>query len=766
MEERLHPACAFAISVLADYDQDPNSVPEEAVEAARAHRATCSRCGDKKIANMPAYATGTPGPRKRKKVHRVAEDGREHEEHVFTTPIAETPPPIAEPIIPQPEQSKQTTILPLSSATPEGDEHMVITDNGITCQQCRQLLPEYAETMDSQQNVAALYPEVQMHLLTCESGCLILLDLLRQEARATRKYRRKPVRDPLSAIGWELSGFFRGGQVPMSPMALAYGTLILLLIVASLGAYLGINWNEARYHSTNTHLLPTPDGIGLSDGLHVYDACNSTSYQNKRDAAQALREQDLTQADHLFAVASTAVQADSSGCNGAEAAIYREDLHIRLSGRPYSLAVVSFDSGPGDANPQGGTDRHLLYAAYTQELVGALIAQQTYNQAQMRIAGAPLLYLILANTTGVEAGAIQIANAVVALAQEHNPRQAGLLARGEHPLMGVLGMGPSSLAEVILPVLCRAGIPLIAPTATGQFLITLLTQTTLYRHCTPGFAFIRFSPDDTSQSALAASYAYNRLKARNAAIFYDPSDPASSESAQGFASSFSHYASAQIVATEAAVASGLLDANGRPQASRADIAAGLNDALKAKTRLDLIFAPVLTSDVITLAQTIAHLPADQQPVLLVGGEFIQPAALQGLVQWSRQQQLTLPHIFVSVVSAARPPTEGDWQKQFYASFCTSFATPGSFCSGTAALDQGALLFGDGIEVIARGIGASAQAYQLPGPAQLVHNISLEQFAGVGCPIALVLHENVLVTSTEVLPVMLGLQQDGSIQIVK
>src|SRR5205085_6420168 len=103
--------------------------------------------------------------------------------------------------------------------------------------------------------------------------------------------------------------------------------------------------------------------------------------------------------------------------------------------------------------------------------------------------------------------------------------------------------------------------------------------------------------------------------------------------------------------------------NGRPQASRDDLLASLNDALYAKPHPDLIFAPLLTNDVISLAQAIARLPQNQQPILMIGGEFVQPSALQGLVQWTRQQQLTLPRIFVSLSAAVRPPSNGDWQKQ-------------------------------------------------------------------------------------------------------
>ena len=64
-EERLPPACAFAISVLAEYDQDPEAVPEEAVEAAQQHIASCERC----VAAFatPAVATSTAQSTSRKK---------------------------------------------------------------------------------------------------------------------------------------------------------------------------------------------------------------------------------------------------------------------------------------------------------------------------------------------------------------------------------------------------------------------------------------------------------------------------------------------------------------------------------------------------------------------------------------------------------------------------------------------------------------------------------------------------------------------------
>ncbi|MBX5449283.1 ABC transporter substrate-binding protein [Thermogemmatispora sp.] len=783
-DELLPPACAFAVSVLAEYEQDPEAVPEEAVEAARQHMASCPRCKEASAASATK--------RKKKKVRRASPSessapAEGDEAAVAASALAsaepfQAPPPPAQPPaapafpspLPGSESQEQTIRISPPSAG----------DGLIDCQQCRQLLPEYAEAMDSGQNVALLYPEVQAHLLVCDTGCLVLLDLFRQEAKANRKYRRRPVRDPFRVMWWEISGFFRGGLVPIAPRALAFGTLILVLLLTSLTAFLAIRWDDARYyHPPNTHLLPTPDGIGLSDGLKIFDACNAAGYQDKRQAAQAMREGNSKKAEALLSAAVSI--SDTTGCNSAEAAIYREDLRVRLSGHPYGIIVVSFDSGPGVADPQGGTDRHILYAAYTQELVGAYISQEQYNSAQMKIPGAPLLYLVLANTTGEEEGALQIANTVATLNAKGNFQDFGLQVSGRPPILAVLGLAPSRLTEVVLPVLCRAGVPLIAPTASGLFIIDLLTQTSLYRHCSPGFAFIRFSADDSAQSRAGADYAYNELGARNVAIFYDPSNPSSSSSAHYFSQYFTAHRHARIVAQETAVASGLLDANGRPQASRDDLLAGLKDALQAQPRPDLIFAPLLSNDVMTLAEAIAQLPRDQQPILLIGGEFVQPTAIQKLVPWVRQNQLALPRIYVTVSSAARPPSgDSPWPKQFYAAFCTLFASPGSFCSGAAALDQGALLFGDGVEMVALSLSQNQQPGQqpqsnqgegesqaqaspsFPTPAQLVQRISNQSFNGVSGPIALRFWDNVLVTSTRAAPAILELQQDGSIQIAQ
>src|SRR5579864_5082662 len=66
IDEQLPPACAFAVSVLVERDMDPDSVPEEAVEAAQHHLATCVRC----LSSPPSISP----PRKKKKRRPLEQD--------------------------------------------------------------------------------------------------------------------------------------------------------------------------------------------------------------------------------------------------------------------------------------------------------------------------------------------------------------------------------------------------------------------------------------------------------------------------------------------------------------------------------------------------------------------------------------------------------------------------------------------------------------------------------------------------------------------
>src|SRR5579875_660886 len=169
-EERLPPACAFALSVLAERDLDPEAVPEEAVEAAQQHMATCPRCVN--ASANPSSSTTGAAPRKKKKVRRVAEAS-----DYYTGAGQSAAPLLLDAAPPSATEQEPEGRIP-SSAPAEASSLAVgpaIASSAATgiidCQQCREMLPEYAEAMDSGQKVALLYPEVQEHLLTCESGC-------------------------------------------------------------------------------------------------------------------------------------------------------------------------------------------------------------------------------------------------------------------------------------------------------------------------------------------------------------------------------------------------------------------------------------------------------------------------------------------------------------------------------------------------------------------------------------------------------------------
>ena len=774
-EERLPPACAFAISVLAEHNQDPDAVPEEAVEAAEQHIVTCARCVASQVSQT--LADRTIPLNKKKKPRRLLEGGSNTEPPTQLL-LKERPSTAAknDQLVSPLENSLMQRSLPASTSveaammaadTQDVSATSQSGENILDCQQCRQFLPEYAEALADGQPVAVLYPEVYEHLLHCDTGCLVLLDLFKQDAKANKKYRRNPVRDPFSAIGWEFSGFFRSGQVPMSPKALAYGTLMLLLLVASLGALLGFNWNESRYHTTHVNTRSTPDGVGFSDGLKVFDACNASAYQDKRDAALAMSQPTSPKADGLLTSALRATQSDGNGCNAGEAAIYQENLHVRQSQHPFGVVVVSFDSAAGDANPTGGSDRHFLYAAGTQELVGASIVQKQYNAAQMKRSGAPLLYLVLANTTGTEPGTVQIASMIASLSHTNNYTQFGLLIDKTHPLLAALGLGSDSLIQSTLPTMCRAGVPIIAPTVSNPFLSDQVEQTSLYSHCAPGFGFVRLATDDRQQTGLASYFAYTKLNAKNAAVIYNPTNSSSSTVAQTFTDNFNRNDGAHIVALETTTTSDLADgSDAEAQTVHENIQAALNDALQARPRPDVIFAALGTNDAYTLAQAVARLPQNKQPVLIMGGESIQPAALQELAQWAHQNQLTQPHIYVPTAAAVQPKVTEAWQKQFYASFCTSFAPSGSSCSSASALDQEALLFADGLQSIAKGIGPVTNNTSLPTRGQLVQKIENIQFAGVSSPISLRGISPLLITNQKAAPVLLNVRDDGNIQIVE
>src|SRR5581483_1730764 len=160
IEEHLPPACAFAVSVLQEREIDPDEVPEEAVEAAQQHLATCIRC----LSSPPVIAS----PRKKRRVRRQGEEpgrapveqqGREpaplsREPPGVTVTLEEAVPTAAPqtgyPQEPPPRTAPATRTVSTSASEPPSQRALTAqtlpavlesADGPFDCAQCRQLLP-------------------------------------------------------------------------------------------------------------------------------------------------------------------------------------------------------------------------------------------------------------------------------------------------------------------------------------------------------------------------------------------------------------------------------------------------------------------------------------------------------------------------------------------------------------------------------------------------------------------------------------------------
>ena len=93
-------------------------------------------------------------------------------------------------------------------------------------------------------------------------------------------------------------------------------------------------------------------------------------------------------------------------------------------------------------------------------------------------------------------------------------------------------------------------------------------------------------------------------------------------------------------------------------------------------------------------------------------------------------------------------------------------------SGAGIIDQGGLLFADSVELVANAMNSTpgknistSTTFSMPTRVELAQRISKERFTGESSPIRLHTTAGILVTSLQVAPVILGVQEDGSLQIV-
>jgi ABC-type branched-subunit amino acid transport system substrate-binding protein/serine/threonine protein kinase len=250
------------------------------------------------------------------------------------------------------------------------------------------------------------------------------------------------------------------------------------------------------------------DSIGISDGTRAFDTTGRADASFKTSAAQALASGDRQGAE------SNLRQAIASEPNDAEAQIYLEDLRVLDSGSPYVTFVVA--TMLSQDNIGVGRD----------DLQGAYIAQKEANaNSYVKMNGGTKVRILIASSGSNKTYAQLIAQQIVTL------------SKNDKTFVGVMGWPFSSRTEYATPVLQAAHIPMISQSSSDDS----LSGSSPY--------FFRVSPSNKSQAQVGANYASSTLKAKNAALFVDYSDPYSQSLAQDFTQQFTANGG-KIAATE------------------------------------------------------------------------------------------------------------------------------------------------------------------------------------------------------------------------
>jgi serine/threonine protein kinase len=238
------------------------------------------------------------------------------------------------------------------------------------------------------------------------------------------------------------------------------------------------------------------ESIGISDGSYAFDT-NRPDGSLKQQASAKLKAGDSSGAQTLW---RSALGVES---NDAEALIYLENQRVLASGSPYVTIVVGTMVTGADAATVGRDD-----------LQGAYVAQKEYNANNGALLGGVQVRLLIANAGNNATNATTIARQIV---------QA---AKADKTIVGVMGWPYSGYAQNAISVLSAAHIPMVSQTASSNALSGISPY------------FFRVAPSDKSQAAAGASYAHGVLKAKNVAVFEDPSDSYSQSLAQSFIQQF------------------------------------------------------------------------------------------------------------------------------------------------------------------------------------------------------------------------------------
>ncbi len=245
------------------------------------------------------------------------------------------------------------------------------------------------------------------------------------------------------------------------------------------------------------------DSIGISDGSFAFDTSDSNSASYKTQAASVFKT-DPQSAASLYR------QTIATNSKDAEAAIYLEDQRAVSSNKYITFVVATMLSSD---NLRVGQD----------DLQGAYVAQKEFDD-NAKLNGGYKIRLLVASS-GSKAG---YANLVA--------EQIVQLAKSDKTFAGVMGWPFSSRTEAALQTLSNAHIPMVSQSSSDDS----LSGSSNY--------FFRVAPSNKSQGIAGAQYATSTLKAKNIALFFDPSDPYSQSLANDFRQNLP--ASSKIIVTE------------------------------------------------------------------------------------------------------------------------------------------------------------------------------------------------------------------------
>jgi eukaryotic-like serine/threonine-protein kinase len=325
-------------------------------------------------------------------------------------------------------------------------------------------------------------------------------------------------------------------------------SLAILIIASTLTAVILLRKSPSVPPGNGIGVSKAPDGeyIGISDGTFAFDT-NRPDGTLKQQASARLKAHDRTGSIKLL---QQAVQEDT---NDAEALIYLEDQRVLASGHPYITFVVGtlltgdfFNTGRGN-------------------LQGAYVAQKEYNDG-LKLPGGVQVRLLIANSGNEAAYGSTIAQQIV------------LAVQSDKTIVGVMGWPFNGSTQNAINVLGPAHIPMISPTVSDDF----LTDISPY--------FFRVVPSYKRQVFSSIEYVEQKLHAKRAALFVDPTNTYSKNLAFDFQQQFITNGNSIVVSTNYTV--------GHPQT----LGKLLQDALHANP--DVIYFSGYADDVITLLQNL------------------------------------------------------------------------------------------------------------------------------------------------------------------